>query len=183
MLTDVTAGDALLVSLKLTSTTPGTVTVTDTAGDSYAPVGDVTDAYGHRTMVFAAVHAKPLTTVDRITAAYPHARKYHVAVDEFRGVGAAGRPVTASGLFQPGSTAFSTSRTPLACTPGDLLLSAVGTNTGPAPEFAAGWRTLPVIKLSSYRLSTWCRFVSTPGECAATGTTTARWEAVPVALH
>lgn len=92
----VTAGDALIVSLTLTGTSPGAVTMTDTAGDAYTAVGDVTDAYGHRTLIFAAFHAQQLTTADRITADYPMASKYHIAADEFRGISSAGPRVGAA---------------------------------------------------------------------------------------
>ncbi len=183
VLVPVTAGDTLIATLSLTGSTPGPVTVTDTAADSFTPVGDVTDAYGHRTLVFAAFHAKALGTADRISAAYPKAGKYQLAVDEFRGVGLAGGQADASSVYDRNATAFSTSASPLDCAAGDLLVSAVATNSGPAPVFAADWQTLPVLKLSSYRLTTAYRFVTTAGPCAATGTTTAQWEAVLVTLH
>ncbi|MFE9426242.1 BTAD domain-containing putative transcriptional regulator [Kitasatospora sp. NPDC006697] len=185
VLVPVRAGDTLVVSLMLTSTDPGPVTVTDSAGDAYAPVADVTDPTGHRTMLLAAFGVRALGTADRITAGYPRASKYHIAVDEFSGVSAAaGR---AAAFADPGSapTAFSTSATPVACGPGDLLVAAVGSNSGPAPQFVAGWRSLPVLKLSSYRLSTAYRLAGAaePDRCAATGTTTAQWEAALAVLR
>ncbi len=179
----VTADDALLVTMMLTSTSQGQVKVTDTAGNTYAMVGDVVDAYWHRTMIFAAFHAKPLDTADRITAAYPKSSKYHIAVDEFRGITAAGPQATASVKYDRNNTAFSTSSQPLPCDKGQLLVSAVGTNSGPAPVLVAGWQTLPELKLSSYRLTTAYQFVTTAGKCAATGTTTAQWEATLVGFH
>ncbi|GAA2151022.1 hypothetical protein GCM10009760_46010 [Kitasatospora kazusensis] len=179
----VAAGDALVVSMMLTSTSAGPVKVTDTAGNGYSLVGDVVDAYWHRTMVFAAFHAKPLNTADRISFGYPKSSKYQIAVDEFQGLTAAGPQATASSVYDHNSTGFSTSAHPLACAPDDLLLSAVGTNSGPAPIFASGWQTLPVLKLSSYRLTTAYRFVTSAEKCAATGTTTAQWEATALTFH
>ncbi|MDH6576172.1 hypothetical protein [Kitasatospora sp. MAP5-34] len=179
----VAADDALIVSVMLTSTSAGTVTVTDTAGNGYAVVGDVVDAYWHRTMIFAAFHAKPLNTADRISASYPKSSKYHIAVDEFQGITTAGPQAGASVPYDRNNSAFSTSAHPLACEAGELLVSAVGTNSGPAPDFVAGWQTLPVLKLSSYRLTTAYRFVTRAEKCAATGSTTAQWEAVAVTFR
>ncbi|MFE2308507.1 BTAD domain-containing putative transcriptional regulator [Streptomyces sp. NPDC059411] len=183
VLRPVRAGDTLIVSMMLTSTTPGTVNLTDTVGNAYTVVGDVTDARRHRTTILAAVHARPLGTTDRITATYPESSKYHVAVDEFSGIAGPGRQARASGRDDHDITSFSTSADPLPCSAGDLLVGAVGTNTGSAPVFADGWQTLPVLKLSSYRLTTAYRFVTTDGSCAATGTTSAQWEAVVASLH
>ncbi|WP_051969553.1 AfsR/SARP family transcriptional regulator [Kitasatospora azatica] len=184
VLNPVTAGDALIVTLMLTSTTPGEVTVTDTAGDRFTAVGDVTDHYSHRTMVFAAFNAKALGNADQITANYPRSSKYHMAVDEFRGIGAAGGQGGASSLRDATTTSFSTSAAPVDCAAGDLLISAVGSNSKTQPPvFVAGWQTLPVLKLSSYRLTDGYRLVTQTGHCAAAGTTTQQWEAVLVVFH
>ncbi|WP_344444982.1 AfsR/SARP family transcriptional regulator [Kitasatospora nipponensis] len=176
-------GDVVLVSLTLTATSAGTVSVKDSAGNTYTMVGDVVDAYWHRTMLFAAFDAKQLDTVDRISASYPQASKYHLAADVFSGVTGVTGQAGASNLNGHNSTSFSTSAAPLSCAVGDLLVSVISTNSGPAPQFSADWQALPVLTLSSYRQTTAFRFVAEPQKCAATGTTTAQWEALAVLFH
>ncbi|MEU9041577.1 MULTISPECIES: helix-turn-helix transcriptional regulator [unclassified Kitasatospora] len=78
-------GDALVVSMMLTTTCPGPVTVTDGHDDRFQLVGDVTDALRRRVLVLAAFAASALTTADSIRATYPRASTSHVSVDEFRG--------------------------------------------------------------------------------------------------
>lgn len=179
--TPVRAGDALVVSLMLTSTCPGRVEVTDTRGDEFRVAGDVMDGRHHRTVVLVGFHVHPLTTADSIRVMYPHASKYHVAVDEFRGVSqVVGH---AQGHGEAGGASFSTNYVKLACAPGDLLVAAVGTNSGTAPAFTGEWSALPVLRLSSYRLSTAYRVAPPDRSCAATGRTTAQWGALAVALR
>ncbi|WP_441250503.1 AfsR/SARP family transcriptional regulator [Kitasatospora sp. McL0602] len=176
-------GDVVLVALTLTATTAGQVAVKDTAGNTYTMVGDIVDTYWHRTMLFAAFNAKQLDTADQISASYPKASKYHLAADVFSGVSAATGQAGGSNVYDHNTTAFSTSAAPLTCTAGDLLVSVVATNTGPKPQFSADWQALPELRLSSYRQTTAYRFVTTTEKCAATGTTTAQWEALAVLLH
>ncbi|MEU6236239.1 helix-turn-helix transcriptional regulator [Kitasatospora sp. NPDC047058] len=177
----VARGDALIVTMMLTSTCPGNVTITDTRGDRFEPAGDVIDPRRHRVLVFAAFGVPALTTADSVRVDYPHASKYHIAVDEFRGVSAVRGSAQAHG--PAGGTAFTTSSTAATCAPGDLMVGAVGSNTGTAPGFSTGWTTLPVLTLSSYRLTTAYQVAAAAGPCAATGQTTSQWDAVLAVLH
>ncbi|GAA1961621.1 hypothetical protein GCM10009838_17830 [Catenulispora subtropica] len=180
----VTTGDTVIVSLGLTSTSAGAVTVTDSAGNVYTPVGDVVDAYWHRTLIYAAFKAGALKTADRITATYPRSSKYHIAVDEFRGVTGVGASASGSNVYEQNASSFTTSKTPLNCKRGDLFVAAVASNSsGVPPRFSAGWQTLPILKLSSYRLTTAFQYVTDDGKCAATGQTRAQWEAIAVVFH
>lgn len=174
----VAEGDALVVSVMLTSVCPGPVRVTDTQGDAFRIVGDVTDSLRHRTLLLAAFGVHPLSTADSIHVTYPHASKYHVAVDQFHGISTAVQHAQAHG--ESGSGAFSTSTVRLDCQRGDLVVTAVGTNSGTAPQLTPEWRVLPVLKLSSYRLSTGFRIAPAAQTCASTGTTTAQWGDVAV---
>ncbi|RPF43884.1 helix-turn-helix protein [Streptomyces sp. Ag109_G2-6] len=181
VLSPVTEGDALVVTVMLTGSCPGPVAVTDTQGDTFRIVGDETDTARHRTLVLAAFGAHPLGTADSLHATYPHASKYHIAVDEFRGISAAVGSAEAHG--DNGGTAFSTGSIRLDCAAGDLMVGAVGTNTGSAPVFTAEWTPLPMLQLSSYRLTTAYRVVPAAQTCAATGTTTAQWAASAVVFR
>lgn len=177
----VAAGDALIASMMLTSTCPDPVTITDTQHNRYRVIADVFDTRHHRTMIIAAFGVTPLTTADTIHIAYVHASKYHVAIDEYRGVHVATGHVTAHG--ESGGTAFSTASHPLTCVPGELMLSAVGSNTGSAPQYAKPWAALPTLKLSSYRLTTGYQIAHVGGPCAVTGTTTSQWAAAMATLR
>ncbi|MBD0690290.1 helix-turn-helix domain-containing protein [Streptomyces sp. CBMA123] len=184
VLSPVAGGDALVVSMLLTDTCPGPVSVTDSHGDPFQLLGDVTDALRHRVLVLAAFDASALTTADSIHASYPRAEDYHVAVDEFRGVSTLRAFSPASG--DAGGSGFTTAGS-TGCEPGDLLVGAVGSSGGSAPEFATGWTTLPVLQLSPDRLTTAHRIATGTGadatRCTATGRTTAQWDAVLVVLH
>ncbi|TWE18233.1 hypothetical protein FB465_3284 [Kitasatospora atroaurantiaca] len=166
----------LIVTLMLTSTCPGAVTVTDTRRNQYRVVADVADSSRHRVMIIAAFGVSPLTTADSLTITYPQASKYHVAVDEFSGLTASGQTATSSG--HAGGTVFSTGPTPNPCTAGQLQVAAIGTNSGTAPTLPAEWTVIePPLKLSSYYLTTSFRLTRETGPCASTGATTAQWAA------
>ncbi|MFF2142966.1 hypothetical protein [Kitasatospora sp. NPDC058190] len=177
----VTPGDTLVVAMMLTGTCPGPVKVTDGHGDRFQVLGDVTDSLRHRVLVLAAFGATALTTADSIRADYPRAGEYHMTVDEFRGVTTVRAVTRASG--DAGGTDFTTAATATTCDPGDLLVSAVGSNTGTAPEFGTGWTTLPALQLSSYRLTTAHRIAADAEHCVAAGRTTSQWGAVLAVLR
>lgn len=177
----VTDGDALVVSVMLTSTCPGPVTVTDTQGDRFFVVGDVTDTRRHRTLLLAGLHVHALTTADSIRVVYPSAGEYRIAVDEFRGISTVVAWAHAHG--EAGGTAFTTSHSRVECAPGDLVVAAVGSDSGTAPVYSAEWSALPALKLSSSRLSGAYRLAPADMSCAATGTTTAQWGAVVAAFR
>ncbi|MGW3043328.1 hypothetical protein ACWC9T_25540 [Kitasatospora sp. NPDC001159] len=177
----VVSGDTLVVSMMLTGTCPGPVKVTDSHGDRFQLLGDVTDSLRHRVLVLAAFDASALTTADSIRADYPRAGQYHVTVDEFRGVTTVRAVTRASG--DAGGTTFTTTANAVTCDPGDLLVSTVGSNTGTAPEFDSGWTTPPVLQLSSYRLTTAHRIAADADHCIATGRTTSQWGVVMAVLR
>ncbi|GAA1172262.1 hypothetical protein F4556_006460 [Kitasatospora gansuensis] len=68
----VARGDALVVSMMLTSTCPGAVSVTDSRGDRFQLVGDVSDSLRHRVLVLAAFGAAALTTAHQNTTDTDH---------------------------------------------------------------------------------------------------------------
>jgi hypothetical protein len=173
----------LLVALSLDGSEAGPISVSDSEGNAYRQVGEVDDVYWHRTALFAAFDAKPLSTADQIESTYPRSSKYHIAIDEFSGLHEAGSVATGSNLWGADTASFSTSAHPIQCAAGDVLIAVVATNTGPAPQFTAGWQALPILKLSSYRQTVAYDFVTAPGRCAATGSTTAQWEALAVIFH
>ncbi|WP_424642381.1 hypothetical protein [Embleya sp. AB8] len=105
----VTAGDTLILSVMLTATCPGRVEATDTEGDTFRIVDDVTDSRRHRTMILASFHVRALGTADSIHLTYPHAGKYRIAVDDFRDIGTA--TTYAAPVFAPEWRTLPTIRT------------------------------------------------------------------------
>ncbi|AUG80237.1 transcriptional regulator [Kitasatospora sp. MMS16-BH015] len=171
-------GDTLVLSLMLTSTTPGPITVTDSRGDRYRLLGDVTDDRRHRTVVAAGFAVPLLAAGDTLTVTHPAASKHHLAVDEFAGLITAGPSATGHG--PAAGAVFKVGAVPPAGVGGGLLLAAVGTNSGSAPQFAPGWTELPVLALSSYRLSVAFRVTPDSAAYGVSGTTDAQWGAVLV---
>ncbi|MFD2122472.1 hypothetical protein ACFSNO_27920 [Streptomyces cirratus] len=113
---------------------------------------------------------------------YPHASKYHVAVDEFSGISRAVGYAQAHG--ESGQT-----RVQHLVDPARLRRRGPRGGHGrlqtaaPPRVFTAEWTALPVLRLSSYRLSTAYRIVPADQMCAATGTTTSQWGAAAVVFR
>jgi len=177
----IVGGHTVVASLLLSSTAPiaGAVTVSDSAGNSYQVLRDVNDgASGDRSLVIAAINVKAVSSTGSITFSYPSAGETHVSVDEFAGVTgldtSAGASATAS--------AFSSGATPVTAQPSELLIGAVGTESGSSPTWSAGWTALPALAVSSDYLDTAYRLVNATGSYAATGTSGGQWMASIVTL-
>jgi DNA-binding XRE family transcriptional regulator len=178
----VTSGDALVVALMLTSTSAGTIAVTDTAGNRYNMVADVTDPYHHRTALFAAFRVSPLHVGDHFTITWPAASKYHVAVEQFHGISAAQGQASGFGTYDHSNQTLAAGIT-AGCAPGDLVMAAIGSNTGPGPVLAQGWHHLPELQLSSYRLTIVYRSATGHDGCVLTGVSRAQWETALVSFR
>jgi fibronectin type 3 domain-containing protein len=177
----VAAGDTLVVSLLLSSTTHLTtaIPVTDTAGNSYVVGRDVNDgSAGDRTVVFVSTKVKALAAGSTITLTYPSSAETHVSVDEFSGIAGIDTSAGATGT----TSSFSSGTTPATSQASELLIGAVGTESGAAPTWSAGWTALPVLSLSGDYLDTAYRLVTTSGGYAATGTIAGQWMASIVTL-
>jgi PKD repeat protein len=172
---NVATGDALVVSVLLSSTKTGTVSATDTQGDTFAVVGDITDGgSGDRTLILAAFGSRGLTTADSITLTFPSSAEHHVAVDEFSGISAMDQHAAA---FGAANTAFNSGTTPTTASPNELVFGVVGTEGGAAPTYAAGYTALPVLAVSSDRLAPAYRVVTQTGAYSAAGSVTGPWMA------
>ena len=172
----VVAGHTVVVSLLLSSTTHLTtaISVKDTAGNTYAVARDVNDgSAGDRTVVFTAIGVKALAAGASITLTYPSSAETHVSVDEFSGVTGIDTSAGASAT----TSAFSSGTAPVTSQASELLIGAVGTESGKAPTWSAGWTALPVLSLSGDYLDTAYRLVTTTGSYAATGTIGGQWMA------
>jgi fibronectin type 3 domain-containing protein len=176
----VAAGHTLVVSLLLSTTgsLTGTVTVTDTAGNSYAVARDTNDGSGgDRTVLLVSVGVKALTAAGSITLAYPSSAETHVSVDEFSGVTGIDSSAGAAG-----TTAAFSSGTVTTTQATDVLVGMVGVESGKSPTWASGWTRLPVLSVSSDYLDTAYQLATAAGSYTAAGTTSNQWMASIVTL-
>jgi fibronectin type 3 domain-containing protein len=176
----VAAGHTLVVSLLLSTTNSltGAVTVTDTAGDSYAVARDTNDGSGgDRTVLLVSVGVKALAVGGSITLTYPSSAETHVSVDEFSGITGADSSAGASG-----TTAAFSSGTATTTQATDVLVGVVGVESGKSPTWASGWTRLPVLSVASDYLGTAYQIATAVGSYAAVGTTSNQWMANIVTL-
>jgi parallel beta-helix repeat protein len=171
----VATGDALLVSVLLSSTQTGTVSATDTQGDTFSVVNDITDgSSGDRTLILAAFGSRGLSTADSVTLTFPSSAEHHVAIDEYSGISALDQHAAATGAA---STPFNSGSTPSTTSANELVFGVVGTEGGAAPVYAAGYTALPVLAISSDRLAPAYQIVNHTGTFAASGSVTGQWMA------
>ncbi|ANP52179.1 transcriptional regulator with XRE-family HTH domain [Streptomyces griseochromogenes] len=191
----VARGETLIVTVALTGAGSGAVTVTDTAGNTYRPAGQIND-HG-RLQLFAVLRARPLDTLDQITIRWPRATAAHTAVDAFRGITAAGPWTEAEsdiGHWIPAGSDTGTSTESInmgglpLCSAGDLIFTAVNASTGPAPQFDAPWQETPWQPVDptphNPTLTTAYRSItSTANDCTVQGTATPPWQSITLRLH
>ena len=177
----VVAGHTLVVSLLLSSTTHLTtaVSATDSAGNSYAVGRDTNDgSSGDRTVVLVSVGVKALAAGGSITLTYPSSAETHGSVDEFSGITGVDTSAGATGT----TAAFSSGTAPATTQATDVLVGAVGIESGKAPTWASGWTRLPVLSVSSDFLDTAYQMATAVGSYAASGTSSGEWMASIVTL-
>jgi fibronectin type 3 domain-containing protein len=177
----VAAGDTLVVGLLLstTSSITGALSVTDSAGNSYVVARDNNDgSSGDRTVVFVSVGVKALAAGGSITLTYPKSSETHVSVDEFSGITGIDTSASATGT----TSAFSSGSAPATTQAADVLIGAVGNESGKAPTWAKGWTALPLLTVSYDHLDTAYQMATAAGSYAATGTTGGEWMASIVTL-
>jgi hypothetical protein len=177
----VAAGHTLVVSLLLSSTKQLTtaVSVTDSAGNSYAVGCDTNDgSSGDRTVVLVSIGVKALAAGGSITLTYPSSGETHVSVDEFSGITGIDTSAGATGT----TAAFSSGSAPATIQATDVLVGVVGIESGKAPTWASGWTRLPVLSVSSDFLDTVYQMATAAGSYAASGTASGEWMASIVTL-
>lgn len=172
------AGDALLVSMMLTNSATGPVTVSDSAGNTYTPVVDKPDGNKDRTLIFAALSAKAMPT-GTITVHTPATGEYHVAVDEFSGVTAVDQTAAATSTAGP---PWNTGSTPTTTQATELLFAAAGIQGGSPTVWGSGFTALPTLFVSTDQLATGYRTVTSTGSYSASGTANHQWMAGIVTL-
>ncbi|GAA1945801.1 helix-turn-helix domain-containing protein [Kitasatospora viridis] len=176
----VAAGDTLVVPVMLTNTHDGTVSATDSRGNTYTTAADQPDGgAGDRTLILTAVAVKALTTSDTITLSYPSTGEQHVAVDELANVGAVDQHAAATG---GAGTGFDSGPTPPTATRSELVFAVAGVQGGAAVAWSDGFTALPTLFVSQDQLATGYETVGAPGSYAAAGTCDHQWMAAAVAF-
>ena len=167
----VAVGDFVVLTLQLSGTSPtGTVTATDTAGNTYTQSASVSDASGNRLVLVSGVATRALVVNDRITATFPSATAYRMAGDEFAGATRLDKTAAATGT---GSTFSSGSAQ--ATVGNEIAFGAVSIPSGTtAPTWATGWRDLGSGVVGSRYLGRAYQLPASGGY-AATGTASGPW--------
>ncbi|MGN6130922.1 MAG: PKD domain-containing protein [Nocardioidaceae bacterium] len=175
----VQAGDLVVLYLQLTGTAAtGTVTGTDTAGNTYTAAHSVADAAGHRLVVLTGVAGKALAPNDRIDVAFPTATGgYRLLGDEFAGARTVDVTAGATGT----TSAFSSGATAATSAAQEVVVGAVmSAGASAAPTWASPWKALGAYAVSSTYLGRAYQLPSTTGTFAASGTTSGTWRAATV---
>jgi len=135
----VAAGNTLIARVGIRHGTPtGTVTVTDSKGNTYTLDKDVTGA-GVRVLVFSANVGTALAAGDTITVNYPTSfNSTGVVVSEYSGISATNR-VDTTGSATGNSITPSANLTTI--TANTLVYGAVATTNHPLYTEASGWTT------------------------------------------
>jgi fibronectin type 3 domain-containing protein len=176
----VVAGHAIVVIALLSSTSSvtGALSASDTAGNLYSVGRDVNDgSAGDRLVVLVAVNVKALGATNQITLRVPSSGEIHAGADEYAGV----TGIDTSAGATASSTSFSAGPVSTTETP-EILVGAVGVESGSTPVWAAGWSGLPTLAISSDYLGSAYQIVNTSGPFTASGTTSGTWMTALVAL-
>jgi PKD repeat protein len=168
----VAAGHAMFVAAMLNGTTSGTVSARDAAGNVYTVDRDQLDGSGDRLVVLSALNVKPLALGAAITVSFPTAAAFYVTVDEFAGVAALDKTVSASG-----TTAAFTSGVATTAQPGELLFGAVGQIAAAGISWSSGWTTMTALAGNGRRLSPAFEIAGAAGPYSASGTASGTWMA------
>jgi parallel beta-helix repeat protein len=174
------AGDLVVLTLQLSGTSAtGAVSGTDSAGNAYSAVGDVTDGSGNRLVVLSGVAAKALAPNDKLMVSFPSALTYRLSADEFAGVVRVDQVSTAAGTgntFTAGPVSATTNH--------ELAFAAVALANGTAnPTWSTGWSGAGTYSTSGRYLSKAYQVVPSSGSSTASGGATGSWLATALTFR
>ena len=166
----VQAGDMVVLTLQLAGTSSGPVSATDSKGNTYSAVADVSDGSGNRLVLLSGVLSTSLAANDKITATFPSAGSYRFGGAEFSGVTSLDADATAIGSgssFSTGAASVSTGS--------DLAYAAVSVPAGTgSPTWSSGWALAESQSVGSMYLSRAYQF-PTGGSATGSGSVTGAW--------
>src|SRR5438093_1808002 len=132
----VAAGDSIILTLAMGDAI-GTVSATDSKGNSYSVAADVTNAANVRTVMLAAHNVTALASGDTITVTHPSVTARGLSANEFSGLSPTSpldqtRTATGSSATPSSGTTAATSEA------AELLLGAIGVAGPTSDTFAPG---------------------------------------------
>ena len=176
------AGDTLVVPMMLTSSDPvntGSITATDTQGNTYTQIGTPTSDGSDFVTALAAVNiTHPLSAADTITVTWPNNTEHNIAVEDFSGVTAIDQvaltngTLSAQGPFGSGTVVTGAAN--------ELLYGFTGIQGGQDGRWDTGWTANYngiIYANTSDQLLTASQAVTTTGTYQASGTAFATWMA------
>ncbi len=183
----VTAGNSIIVTIAIDYDNSGSVSCSDSRGNSYTV--DVDQIYSSyvRTIVCSAHNVTALSSGDTITVSHPSAAPRAVSVHEFSGLAPTGtldRTASATGS----SSSFSSGSTSTTTQADELLIGAIGTDGRITDTFTPGSGYTALTRAGTNSTGMWAtnntinpeyRIVSSTGSYVADGTnsTSRRWAA------
>jgi hypothetical protein len=173
------AGDAIIVAVLLSTTSSGSVTATDSAGNTYAVAVQENDGSANdRLIVLTSITSAALGAGGHIDVAFPSTKSAMATADAFRGV-AALESKMGVGNNTP-CTNFDSSSVTVAHR--ELLVGVVGIENG-SPTWSIDWTALQAQSSSGDTLTTAYRVIGT-GTTSAAGTCSGdEWMAAILAFH
>ncbi|WP_329460996.1 hypothetical protein [Streptomyces sp. NBC_01431] len=176
----VAAGDTLVVPMMLTNTHTGTVSATDSRGNTYTTAAEQTDGgAGDRILILTATAVKALSTSDSITVGYPSTGEQHLTVEELTNVKAVDQHAAATGAA---GTSFNSGSTPATTANFELVFGVAGVQGGTAATWSSGFTALPTLFVSHDQLATGYKMVTATGTYAAAGSCDHQWMAAVAAF-
>ena len=174
----VTAGDLMVVTVQLTGTSAGTVSGTDSKGDTLQVASDISDSNGDRLVTLSGAAANGLAVNDQITVSFPTASSYRITADEVSGASSLDRQSASSGS----GSAFSSGATGTTSQSGEFVFATVATFGGTSIGWDPGWTGLTTYTVGSNALGRAYQIPASIGSFTGSGTVSGNWLAEVVAF-
>jgi parallel beta-helix repeat protein len=177
---DVSPGDLIIVTVQLTGTSAtGTVSGTDSVGDTLAVASDIADSSGDRLVVLSGIAQTGLSGNNKITISFPRAQTHQITADEVAGVTTVDQQSAAGGT----GGAFSSGATGTTSQPGEFVFATAATFGGTSLSWDSGWSNLTTYTVGSNALGRAYQIPASTGSFTASGTATGPWLAAVVTFR
>lgn len=160
-------GDLIIAVVQLTGTTAsGSVSGTDSKGDTLTVASDISSGGGDRLVTLSGIASGGLASGDRITLTFPAASSYRITADEVSGASAVDGQSTAAGT---GGT-FSSGPIDTTSRPGEFVFAVTATFGGTSINWNPGWTSLTTYPVGSTALARAYQVPAATGSLTASGT-------------
>ena len=167
----VAAGDMIIATVRLTGTSGGAASGTDSKGDALNVVSDMSDGNGDRLITVAGIAVNGLAANDTITIRFPTASGYYMTADEVSGVTSVDQQSAASGT----SSAFSSGSTGTTARSGEFVYATVATFGATSLSWNSGWTALSSYTVGSTTIGRSYQIPKATGTFTASGTASGTW--------